>query len=338
MDAVSFTDEQYHDHVAAVEETLARLRAGDVDSRTWYGRVARGWVVWSADRRAQQRRLIRELWDAQAPAAARDGRMVLLCGVAGAGKTTIRRDPTKGLDRGYVVVDPGEVVEAMAERGMAPRIDGLSPMEAGPLLHEEAWEIAERLAQLAYRERCNVLWEIPLNGPPRSRVDAVTAAGYELHGVFADAPVDTARQRMLVRHRRAEEDYRNGRGHGGLFIPEVVHESCKPTAAHNHPGASPETRLRGDSVNDLIKRFACDGADIEALAAGLLARWHARARVVAERTDWADVYRRCEQPPCDDDLFWINVAGDRGTLTAEQVDALFTLIDSAAAEAEVPIR
>lgn len=46
----------------------------------------------------------------------------------------------------------------MVVRGMAPQIDGLSPMESSRLIREEACELAERLAQLAYADNCNLLY------------------------------------------------------------------------------------------------------------------------------------------------------------------------------------
>lgn len=144
---------------------------------------------------------------------------------------------------------------------------------------------------------------------------------------------------LLARHRRAEEDYRNGSGHGGLFIPEIVHESLRLTPQSNRPDASPEaaqaTMPEGDPVKELVGGFGCGRTDFEALAASLLARWQARSGVTTESADWAKVYSRCEQLPDDDDLLWISVAEDRGTLTVEQADALFSLIEAAAADGAI---
>lgn len=231
MNAFSFTDQQYDDHVAAVQSTLEQLRVDNVDSCSLYGRVVGDSVVWCAERRAAQRTLVRELWDVQAPTAAHGSHVVLLAGVPGAGKTTVRRNPENGFTTGYVIVDPDDIAEAMVERGLAPEIDGLSPMETCPLLLGEAWEIGERLSQLAYQQRCDVLWEIPMSVPPFARIPPLERDGYQVDASFVETPIDDARQRTLVRHRRAEEDYRNGRGHGGLLIPAAVHETCRPASS-----------------------------------------------------------------------------------------------------------
>ena len=82
-------------------------------------------------------------------------------------------------------------------------------------------------------------------------------------------------------------------------------------------------------MKELVGGFGCGRTDCEDLAASLLARWQARSGVTTESADWAKVYSRCEQLPDDDDLLWISVAEDRGTLTVEQADALFSLIEAA---------
>ncbi len=212
-----FSDEEYRSHVDQLDDQLEQQRLRGVDSRTLYGREDRGWTFWSPERRAAQRKLVHELWDRCAPPVPREGMALLVAGVDGAGKTTLRHRPEFGVKANqFLILDPEDIEEEMAARGMIPHVDGLSPMEASPLVHEEAWELADRLAQKAYREKCNVLWEIPLNSArSRQRIDALKAAGYSVHGSFADAPIDVCRERALLRHRQREEAYRNGQGLGG---------------------------------------------------------------------------------------------------------------------------
>ncbi len=335
MNAFSFTDRQYDDHVAAVEATLEQLRVDNVDSRSLYGRVVGDSVVWSAERRAAQRKVVHELWDAQVPTATRNSRVVLLAGVPGAGKTTVRRNPENGFTTGYVIIDPDEIAEAMVERGLAPAIDALSPMETCPLLLEEAWEIGERLSQRAYQQRCDVLWEITLSVHPRDRIDLLKMAGYRLHGGFVETPIDLARERTLVRHRQAEEDYRNGIGHGGLLIPSAVHEICRPTSSVPYPAMY--VPAKGEGVRVLLDRFEAGDLAFDDLVATVVRRWQDRGFSVEKRVSdaeqpvsWGTVYRRFEHYPNDDDLVWISIAGDRGALTVEQADTLFEAVGSAA--------
>ena len=229
-----FSDEEYRSHVDAVEERLDQLRQQGVDSRTLCGQLDGGWVRWSAERRAQHRQLLRDLWEKEASQVPREGKALFVGGLDGAGKTTLQRNPDSALNADqYLAVDPNRIKEAMAERGMIPHVDDLSPMEASPLVHEEASELAERLAQKAYHENCNVLWEIDMISakPVTDRADALRNAGYgQVDAAFADATVDIARQRAMLRHRHREEAYRRGQGYGGRITPQAVFDYCRPTA------------------------------------------------------------------------------------------------------------
>ncbi|WP_425004150.1 zeta toxin family protein [Mycolicibacterium sp. S3B2] len=330
--AFSFTDDEYREHIAALENHLNMLRSRDIDSRTLYGATTRGWTLWSAERRNAHRRLIRDLWNQHAVTVPREARAMLVAGVDGAGKTTMRSNPENGLGADqYFVIDPDEIEEAMAQRGLIPHIDGVSPLEASPLVHEEAWEIADRLAQLAYRERCNVLWEIPMNSPDAGhRIAELSAIGYEVNGGFVDAPVDVARERAVLRHRHGEEAYRNGDGHGGRLLPESVHESCRPSSESERQLSVPRASTSPvDAVRALIDRYERGVLDFESLASGVLQRWQHRDDVEQTPAEWPDVYRRCEAVQDDDDVFWVSVAEDRGSLTVEQSEKVFAAFERA---------
>ena len=46
----------------------------------------------------------------------------------------------------YLVIDPDQIKEQMARRGMIPEVEGLSPMERSVLVHEESSWFATNLA------------------------------------------------------------------------------------------------------------------------------------------------------------------------------------------------
>ena len=75
---------------------------------------------------------------------------VVAGGLGGAGKTTVLGDhegidPTK-----YLTINPDDLKEELAQRGMIPKVDGLSPMEASDLVHEESSYLARQLALRAH--------------------------------------------------------------------------------------------------------------------------------------------------------------------------------------------
>ena len=62
-----YNDDEWQKHTAFLDKTLQQLRDENVDSRTLCGRLDRGWVRRSAERRAQQRHVVRELCEAGRP-------------------------------------------------------------------------------------------------------------------------------------------------------------------------------------------------------------------------------------------------------------------------------
>lgn len=162
MDGSSkLSDEDWQKHLEFMNNRLEELRRDNVDSRTVCGRLERGWVRWSADRRAQQRQLVRDLWEAESAGIPREGNARFMGGNDSGEKLLRLANPDFGLDpRDYFIVDAYWVEQSMTVRGMALRIDGLSPLECSWLIREEACELSERLAQLAYIEACNLLYLI----------------------------------------------------------------------------------------------------------------------------------------------------------------------------------
>jgi predicted ABC-type ATPase len=332
-----FDDDEYRGHAGAVLHRLDALRRAGVDSRTLYGQLDRGWVRWSAGRRRQQRLLLQTLWERQAPQVPREGKAMIIAGVDGAGKTTLQSDPEcVDIDQ-YLVADADRIEATMAEFGLIPSVDGLSPMEASPLVHEEAWELAERLAQRAYHEKCNILWEIPFNSDESGmqRIEALQDAGYaQVNGAFADVSVDIACERSDLRHRRCEEAYRNGQGCGGRLTPRDVFESCG-VAPDSERERVPHTAVKSPvsttaTVRRLVEQFGLGRIDFDTLVAGLVDRWGTRYEKQSEPTGWAEIFRRAEEMPDDDDLFWVSVAEDLGILSVEQAEAAFTAIERTA--------
>lgn len=336
----AFTDEKYAIHADAVEKQLQELRERGVDSRTLYGELIRGRVRWSAERRSQHRQLIRQLFDGPAASIPRDSHALLVCGLDGAGKTTLQNGgPDFKWDASrYLAIDPHRIAEAMAVDGMIPVVDGLSPMEASPLVQEEAFALAYRLAGKAYDAKCNVIWELELlkGGPAKARMIALQEAGYRSEGVFIDVPVDFARASAMSRHRDLENAYRNGHGLGGWIAPLAVSESCR-VGAHQGTGEHPtppatmrrlddETAER-ETIREIVDQFRRGGIGFSALVSKVASRCSTCPDKVVEPADWVEVYRRAEDVPDDDDLFWVSMAEDLGTLTLEQAEEVFSGVE-----------
>jgi hypothetical protein len=119
----------------------------------------------------------------------------------------------------------------MAERGLIPELDGLSPMEASDLVHEESSHVAKMLASRGMKDGKNIIWDITMSSPKGAlqRVDALDEAGYSTKGIFVDISIDVAVERADARHRTGHEDYRAGSGLGGRYVPpELIRSQADP--------------------------------------------------------------------------------------------------------------
>ncbi len=152
-------------------------------------------------------------------------------GLGGAGKSTVLGDHAHVEQSRYLTINPDGIKEAMARRGLIPQLDGLSPMEASDLVHEESSHIAKLLAGRAVRDGKNVIWDITMSSAPSTeqRLDDLDRAGYSTGGIFVAISIDVAVGRAYTRHRQGHEDYRAGIGFGGRYIPpEVIKAQADP--------------------------------------------------------------------------------------------------------------
>jgi hypothetical protein len=240
-----FSEEEWQRHVDDVQRKLQDYRDMDIgngltghDSRSMYGtRIANGRTHWNRDRRRQHQDLIRHFYQ-QMQQVPTEGKGIMMAGLGGAGKGALQRPGKDGSDppidtRGYFTIDPDKIKEEMARRGMIPQVEGLSPMEASPLVHEEASDLAKRLALLGYRHRHNLIWDTTMSGEGSAlrKLSDMRKAGYnDITGVLADNTTEEALRRAHKRHRSGEESYgEDPRSLGGRPVPSAVSASNEPT-------------------------------------------------------------------------------------------------------------
>jgi predicted kinase len=149
-------------------------------------------------------------------------RAIIAGGPPGAGKSTILENHP-GIDRSrFFTLDPDEIKSELAQRGLVPRLEGLSPMEASDLVHEESSRITKLLAARAQADGKNVIWDITMSSRPTTerRIADLRAHGYQqVEGIFVDIPREVSEARAEARHRSDQERFRNGEGLGGRLIP-----------------------------------------------------------------------------------------------------------------------
>jgi predicted ABC-type ATPase len=213
-----------------LDARLAQCKAAGLQTHVQHS-LDGGHEVWTDEREVLHNEIVDDLY-----AAARDvpceHHAILAGGLPGAGKTTVLAEHA-GIDRSqYLMINPDVIKSKLVERGMVPGIDGMSPMEATELAHEEASHIAKRLAQRAHTDGRNLIWDITMStgASTRSRIDQLREAGYtRVEAVFVDIPVDVSIRRAAERHHGDQEKYLANSGYGGRYIsPEEISAKADP--------------------------------------------------------------------------------------------------------------
>ena len=239
-----------------VERRLTEFFQSGVSSESLY-KTKTG--EWTAQRKAQQRAIMDEIWRTQAERVPNEGKAIFAGGLGGAGKGYTLKNKVHVDPNQYLTINPDDIKELMAKRGMIPNVDSsLTPMEASPLVHEEASQMAKDLAEKAYRERKNVVWDITMSSEKsvkKDRIDVMRAAGYtDIRGVFVDVSVAKSVAQARKRWERGLTDYANGTGDGGRFLPSGA------TAA-NMPAAGSAYRSKNREVFEAVKS-SFDGFEV----------------------------------------------------------------------------
>ncbi len=218
----AMTDAEFTARQEWVARTIRQARATHATEFTHH---ANG--VWNADRDRTHREIARDLYAAAAGVPA-DGKAVVAGGLGGAGKTTTLRDHAGINPDDYFTINPDEIKEELARRGMIPEVPGapdLSPMERAALVHYESGRIADLVADMAYRDHRNIIWDITMSSPKvlEDRLVELEQHGYsETTAVFVDIPVETSVQRALARYRAGVDAWHRGEGLGGRYVPPEI--------------------------------------------------------------------------------------------------------------------
>jgi hypothetical protein len=217
------TDAEWSNHIRDVRVSLEKAHTDGLATDRRYA-IDEDGEAWLPSRREVHEMIIDDLY-AEAATVPCERRAIVAGGLAGAGKTTVLTEQA-GIDRSqYLTINPDDVKLEMAKRGLIPSVDGLSPMEASDLVHEESSHIAKQLAIRARADGKNQIWDITMSSRSSTerRIDDLRASGYAaIEGIFVDIPVDVSISRADARHRQDQEKYTAGDGLGGRYVPPEV--------------------------------------------------------------------------------------------------------------------
>jgi hypothetical protein len=223
-DAGPLTDKEWTEHLTEVRLKLETAHARGLVTDQLYT-IDPDRLRWTRERRQVHGEIVESIYE-DAKNVPCEHSAIIAGGLGGAGKTTILKEQG-GIDSSkYLTINPDDVKEEMARRGLIPQVEGLSPMEASDLVHEESSTIAKRLARRAYADGKNLIWDITMSSheSAEARINDLHRAGYaQVDGIFVDISVETSARRIEARHRQGHDEFRGGHGLGGRFVPvEVV--------------------------------------------------------------------------------------------------------------------
>jgi predicted kinase len=219
------SDLKWAEHQTSVSERLGK--AGDEGLETTNVHTTDpDHQQWTPERNRIQGNLVASLYEGASDVPC-DQKSIVAGGLPGSGKSTTL-GTRAGIDlTQYLMINPDNIKGEMAKEGLIPEVEGLSPMEASDLVHEEASAIAKQLARKAMSDGKNIIWDITMSShqSTQRRIDDLHAAGYTVEGVFIDLPVEVSVRRADARHREDHNNYLAGKGLGGRYVPAEIIEA-----------------------------------------------------------------------------------------------------------------
>ena len=242
-------------------------------------------MIWTAERNMDQGALVASTYE-QAGSVPCERKAVMVGGLRGgdtAGALT-----QAGIDASrYMTISIDAILVEMAERGLIPHVDGLSPLEAADLVHAEAQFLAKRLGLRALADGRNVIWDISMAAQHavESWIAAHRQARYTIDAIFVELSIEESVRRSDAIHRRGHDDYRRGHGYGGRYIPaEAIRALALPTVpapggtskaegvSSGPAGGIPSDRVPEDEVTGMIGSYVAGALTLDAICLKLRSR------------------------------------------------------------------
>ena len=223
------------------------IRDGKITSKIYASSEVPG-MEYTKERHLAQQEIIEDVLKAHDKVPC-EGKAVLSGGMGGAGKTTVLTRYL-GMDTSqYITINPDDIKEIMAERGMIPTLRGLTPMECSTLAHQEASYISALIMKRAVAEKRNIILDGTMASMKsmRRRTGQLRDGGYHMSAVFVDITPETSQKRATSRYQRGMSKYTTSReGQGGRILPASVNQ-----------GNTPEdpTRFRSRSAENLAALY-----------------------------------------------------------------------------------
>jgi len=212
------TDDEYDRHY----EYIRRIRKGATSTHKQFTKTVKGKAVYVDERLEQHEQIVTNLSEAY-KAVPNEGRVLVVGGITGAGKTTAVKSNSELQADSYASVNPDDVKIEMVKLGMTPEIPGVLPLETDELIKYEAGVVTDKVYEKLSAEKKNLVIDRTLASANSitKTLDDLRAKGYsDFTGVFVDVDPDEAYARIRSRHHKGLNHYlKTGEGHGERPVP-----------------------------------------------------------------------------------------------------------------------
>ena len=278
------TDKQYAAHREHVNYEITRRGGADPEFSPYSTHVTEDYIEgrqgkYTAEREAVHEQIRQQYRDRAAKVRAADPeghKAIVMSGLGGAGKTTVlQRDAAnpdsvagklgikyasydkdgrgEGDPTNFLVLNPDDIKENLAQRGLSPHIDQLSPLEGSSFLHEESSTLTKEISKEMEKSGVNIIHDVTLKNEAavNKRIPPLKAQGYHVSGVLVDVPISQSLKSAASRHRSGMDEYNAGVNDiGERFVPSGFTQSL---AYSGSPDAKPS--WGGDYKSDISATF-----------------------------------------------------------------------------------
>lgn len=209
-------------HSLYVADVITQLEDAKLTTENTHADKISGGLVFYPERAKAHNEIVEEIIE-KAESVPNNGEAIFAGGLGGAGKSTVLEEYSNVDKSQYVTLNPDDIKEIMAEKGLIPKVEGLTPMEASPLVHEEASHITAILLERLRQKKKNIIFDITMasHGSVKKRIDLLNEKGYsKIDAIFVDIKPETSKERGDFRYNRGLDDYLTaGEGNGGRPLP-----------------------------------------------------------------------------------------------------------------------
>ena len=184
-------------------------------------------IVYTLERMEIHKQILNELEEKYKNVLS-EGKVVFSIGISGAGKTSVLKNEIDLED--YVIINSDDIKEIMAEKGLIPKINGLTPIECSSFVHEETSYLANKFFNKMISQNKNIIYDSTGSNLKKleSKMKQLNYYGYNNKNtqvIFVDVTIDTAKRRTMDRYINGiKENMLDNTKVGGRYIKNSVLE------------------------------------------------------------------------------------------------------------------